>query len=179
MVINMILTGTAIYNEWKQNKITIEPFCRENVNPNSYNFRLDRILKTYDEDVVDAKKINHFKTIEISDDGYILEPYKLYLANTVEVLGSDYFVPTYNARSSVARLGLFINLSATLCDIGFKGQITMQLYPVNPVKVYPNMNIGQMMFWKPQGKIVLYKGKYQSSRGPQTTQIYKDFLVKA
>lgn len=171
----MILTGTAIREQWSKKNITIEPFLYENVNPNSYNFRLDRVLKVYNEETVDAKKVNHFKTIVMPDDGYVLEPYKLYLANTIEVLGSDHFVPTYNARSSVARLGVFINLSATLCDIGFKGQITMQLYAVNPVKLYPNMNIGQIVFWKPQGKIVLYDGKYQASKGPQTTQIYKDF----
>ncbi len=173
----MILTGNKIQEEYENGRITIEPFLKENVNPNSYNFRLDRTLKVYVDDVVDAKKENRYETIYIPDDGYILEPNKLYLANTVEVLGSDYYAPTYNARSSVARLGVFINLSATLCDIGFKGQITMQLYSTNRVKVYPNMNIGQIMFWKPDGKISLYNGKYQSSRGPQTTQVYKDFLI--
>ena len=171
----MILTGNAIRDEWKQGNITIKPFLEENINPNSYNFRLDRELKVYDEEIIDAKHKNCFKTVWIPDEGYVLEPYKLYLANTVEVLGSVKYAPTYNARSSVARLGLFINLSATLCDIGFEGQITMQLYAVNAVKLYPYMNIGQMMFWKPQGRISLYNGKYQSSKGPQTTQIYKDF----
>lgn len=99
----------------------------------------------------------------------------MYLANTLEILGSNFYVPTYNARSSVARLGMFINLSATLLDIGFKGQITMQLYAINPVRIYYKMEIGQIMFWKPYGKIKLYNGKYQNSKGTQTTQIYRDF----
>lgn len=171
----MILTGNAIREECSQGRITIEPFCEENVNPNSYNFRLDKTLKVYKSKVVDAKVENQFEEIIIPDNGFVLQPYQLYLANTVEVLGSDNYAPTYNARSSVARLGVFINLSATLCDIGFKGQITMQLFAVNAVRLYPYMNIGQMMFWKPSGKISLYHGKYQSSSGPQTTQIYKDF----
>lgn len=115
------------------------------------------------------------ETIVMGDEGFIIEPYKLYLANTIEEIGSDFYAPTYNARSSVARLGVFINLSATLLDIGFKGQITMQLYSINRVKLYPGMNIGQVMFWKPKGEISLYSGKYQNSKGPQVTQIFKDF----
>lgn len=172
----MILTGNKIEEEHRNGRIVIEPFLESNINPNSYNFRLDRVLKVYKDELLDIKTPHEFETIYIPDDGYVLEPYRLYLANTVEILGSDYYVPTYNARSSVARLGMFINLSATLCDIGFQGQITMQLYAVNRIKVYPYMNIGQMMFWKPKGEISLYHGKYQSSQGPQETQIYKDFI---
>lgn len=174
----MILTGNAIIENYRNNKIVIDPFLIENVNPNSYNFRLDNHLKVYDSFPLDPKKENTFKIIEIPEgEGYVLKPYKLYLANTVEVLGSKYFAPTFNARSSIARLGVFINLSATLCDIGFIGQLTLQLFSVNSVRVYPNMNIGQMMFWKPEGEIMLYHGKYQSARGPQTTKIYQDFKI--
>ena len=172
----MILTGNAIRDEHEKGRITLEPFIEKNVNPNSYNFRLDNVLKTYSEEVLDPKVPPKMETIIMGDEGYILEPYKLYLANTIEEIGSDFYAPTYNARSSVARLGVFINLSATLLDIGFKGQLTMQLYAVNRVKVYPGMNIGQVMFWKPKGKISLYEGKYQNSHGPQGTQIFKDFL---
>ena len=171
----MILTGNAIREEYMKGKITLNPFLEGNINPNSYNFRLDRVLKTYSNSILDPKLPQKMDTIILGDDGYVLEPYKLYLANTIEEIGSDYYAPTYNARSSVARLVIFINLSATLLDIGFKGQITMQLYSANHVKIYYGMDIGQVMFWKPKGKISLYSGKYQNSKGPQVTQIYKDF----
>lgn len=171
----MILTGSAIREEWKKGRIVIDPFLDENINPNSYNFRLGNQLSVYVEDLIDPQKENNLETIYIPEEGYVLEPNKLYLANTIEVLGSDFYAPTYNARSSVARLGMFINLSATLCDIGFKGQITMQLYSLNRVRVYPGMNIGQIMFWKPEGHIELYHGKYQGSNGPQASKIFMDF----
>jgi deoxycytidine triphosphate deaminase len=93
----------------------------------------------------------------------------------MEILGSTQYAPTYGARSSVARLGLFINLSASLGDIGFIGQWTLQLFTMHPLRVYAGMRIGQMMWWKPQGVIDLYRGKYQGSRGPQSTLSYKDF----
>jgi dCTP deaminase len=90
-------------------------------------------------------------------------------------MGSDFFVPTMQARSSVGRLGLYIYLNSGLGDIGFKKQWTLELQAIHPLKIYPGMKIGQMLFWKPRGKIKLYNGKYKDSIGPQTSQIWKDF----
>jgi deoxycytidine triphosphate deaminase len=174
----MILTGKKIIESVLKRKIIIEPFQLENVNPNSYNFRLDKNLRVYKNFPLDPKKENESEHIEIPPDGYVLMPNRLYLANTLEILGSTHYAPTFNARSSIARLGMFINLSATLCDIGFVGQLTLQLFCVNPIRIYPYINIGQMMFWKPVGTISIYSGKYQGSSGPQTTKIYQDFIKK-
>ncbi|MFB4424355.1 PEP/pyruvate-binding domain-containing protein [Streptomyces sp. QL37] len=171
----MILTGPEIERERTNGRITIEPFTPEQVNPNSYNFRLGTTLRTYANMPLDARRTNDFEEIEISDDGYVLEPGRLYLAHTIEVLGSEHYAPTFAARSSVARLGLFINLSASLGDIGYTGQWTLQLYTMNRVRVYPGISIGQMMWWRPQGEIVLYDGKYQGSAGPRSSDIHVDF----
>lgn len=171
----MILTGTEIERERKNGRITIEPFTPEQVNPNSYNFRLGKTLRVYQDMPLDARHTNEFEEIEIPDDGYVLEPGRLYLAHTIERLGSEHYAPTFAARSSVARLGLFINLSASLGDIGYTGQWTLQLYSMNRVRVYPGINIGQMMWWRPQGDIILYDGKYQGSVGPRSSDIHVDF----
>lgn len=171
----MILTGSEIARERANGRITIDPFTPEQVNPNSYNFRLGKTLRVYQEMPLDARQTNEFEEIEIPDDGYVLEPGRLYLAHTIEVLGSEHYAPTFAARSSVARLGLFINLSASLGDIGYTGQWTLQLYSMNSIRVYPGINIGQMMWWRPQGEIVLYDGKYQGSVGPRSSDIHVDF----
>jgi rifampicin phosphotransferase len=170
----MILTGKEIAREHTSGRIVIEPFTPEQVNPNSYNFRLGKTLRIYLEAPLDARQANEYEEIEIPDDGYVLEPGRLYLGHTIEVLGSEHYAPTFAARSSVARLGLFINLSASLGDIGFIGQWTLQLYSMNRVRVYPGINIGQMMWWRPQGEIVLYDGKYQGSVGPRSSDIHVD-----
>ena len=86
---------------------------------------------------LDPRRENACVDIEMPADGYVLEPGRLYLAHTQEVLGSRHYAPTFAARSSVARLGLFINLSASLGDIGYEGQWTLQLYTMNRVRVYP------------------------------------------
>ncbi|MGW1812909.1 dCTP deaminase domain-containing protein [Streptomyces sp. NPDC002125] len=171
----MILTGAEIERERTNGRITIEPFTPEQVNPNSYNFRLGKTLRTYRGTPLDARLTNDFEEIVIPDDGYVLEPGRLYLAHTIEVLGSEHYAPTFAARSSIARLGLFINLSASLGDIGYTGQWTLQLYTMNRVRVYSGINIGQMMWWRPQGEIVLYDGKYQGSVGPRSSAIHVDF----
>lgn len=171
----MILTGPEIKKQVKLGKIHIFPFDEENINPNSYNFRLGNTLKTYKNKILDPAIENDFEEITIPDTGFILKPQQLYLGHTIEEMGSDFFAPIMQARSSVGRLGLYIYLNSGLGDIGFKKQWTLELHSIHPLKVYPGMKVGQMLFWKPKGKIILYKGKYKDSKGPETSQIWKDF----
>src|SRR5437588_710583 len=100
----MILTGSEIEREWARGRITIEPFTPEQLNPNSYNFRLGRTLRLYSRMPLDPRKENAYEEVEIPDTGYVLEPGRLYLAHTEETLGSDHYAPTFAARSSVARV---------------------------------------------------------------------------
>ncbi|MEV0174408.1 PEP/pyruvate-binding domain-containing protein [Streptomyces sp. NPDC050803] len=148
------------------------------MNPNSYNFRLGSKLRVYTKMPLDPRHPSDYEELDIPDEGYVLEPGQLYLAHTEEVLGGRCYAPTFAARSSVARLGLFINLSASLGDIGYEGQWTLQLFTMNRVRVYPGMNIGQMMWWRPQGEVELYDGKYQGSVGPRSSDIHRDFEKK-
>ncbi len=147
----------------------------EQVNPNSYNFRLGNLLKGYEGDVLDVRRKNDTWCVEIGPDGYVLLPNQIYLGHTVEVMGSDTFVPIIRARSSVARLGLFIHVTADLIDIGSINQWTLQLHAVQPLRIYPNMLVGQVTFWCVKGDIVLYNGKYQGSMGPHESKSYLDF----
>lgn len=171
----MILTGPSIHAAWRRGDIIIDPFDEAGLNPNSYNFRLGTTIRTYTAGTLDSKIPNPYVETTIPAEGLVLEPHRLYLGSTVEVLGGGRYAPTFAARSSVARLGLFINLSASLGDIGFVGQWTLQLVAVQPLRVYPRMRVGQMMWWQPQGEIAPYDGKYQGARGPQSTLIYRDF----
>lgn len=175
----MILTGSEIKKQVKLNKIHIFPFFEDNLNPNSYNFRLGDTLKIYTENILDSAKENKFIVLKIPKEGIILEPNQLYLGHTIEEMGSDFFVPIMQARSSIGRLGLYIYLNSGLGDLGFKKQWTLELHAIRPLKVYPGMKVGQMLFWKPLGKIILYSGKYKNSNGPETSQIWRDFIGDA
>ena len=171
----MILTGNEIRNQVLKGKIHIKPFIDENLNPNSYNFRLGDTLKICKEKILDSARPNRFEEIKIPKKGFVLRPNTLYLGHTMEEMGSDFFAPIMQARSSVGRLGLYIYLNSGLGDIGFKKQWTLELHAIHPLKVYPEMKVGQMLFWKPMGKITLYDGKYKNSKGPEVSQIWRDF----
>lgn len=171
----MILTGKKIAEEVKRNRITIEPFNADQLNPNSYNFRLGDTILVYEDEVLDTKKKNKTKKIKIPKDGILLKPDTLYLSHTVERMGSNYYVPIIRGRSSTGRIGIFTNITADLIDIGSINQWTLQIHVVQPVRVYPGMLIGQVTFWEVSGGIELYTGKYQGSVGPVASMIYKDF----
>ena len=171
----MILTGSEIKLQVLSKKIHIIPFDENNLNPNSYNFRLGNKLKIYTQKILDPAMPMEYTEIDIPEEGFVLQPNQLYLGHTIEEMGSDFFVPIMQARSSIGRLGLYIYLNSGLGDLGFKKQWTLELHAIHPLKVYPGMKIGQMLFWKTLGEIHLYQGKYKDSIGPQISQIWKDF----
>ncbi len=174
----MILTGDEIVKEIKKKRIIIDPFNKQQVNPNSYNFKLGNTIKIYKRKTLDPKKKNETTEIEIPKKGLLLKPNMIYLAHTFETMGSCHYVPILRGRSSIGRLGLFVHITADLIDIGSINQWTLMLHAVQEVIIYPGMLIGQVTFWKVKGNIVLYKGKYQGSKGPMESMIYKDFIKK-
>ncbi len=174
----MILTGNEIIKNVREGKIVIDPFHEDQVNPNSYNFTLGNSLLVYNNYVLDAKKDNEVHEIKIPEDGITLAHGTVYLGCTAEIIGSDYFVPIIRGRSSIGRLGLFINITADLIDIGSINQLTLQLNAVQPITIYPKMQIGQVTFWKPEGEIKKYQGRYSKSVGPVASKMYMDFSAK-
>jgi dCTP deaminase len=171
----MILTGPEIERQRALGRIQIDPFAVDQINPNSYNFRLGNTISTYVNDVLDPRVRQDVVTEEISSAGILLSPKKIYLGHTLEVMGSDFFVPIIRGRSSTARMGLFVHVTADLIDIGSHNQWTLQLHAVQPLRIFPGMLIGQVTFWCVEGEITLYKGKYQGSLGPRPSEIYKEF----
>lgn len=171
----MILTGSLIEKECLAGRITIDPFNSSSIQPNSYDFELGSTIVVYKDRVLDARLNNAIEKIEMDESGLTLYPGQIYLGHTKEIMGSKQYVPIIRARSSVARLGLFVHVTADLIDIGSINQWTLQLNPVQPVRVYPGMRIGQVTFWTVKGAINLYQGKYQNSRGPQASRAYLDF----
>lgn len=168
----MILTAQAIERGVEDGRITIDPFDHASLNPNSYNFHLGKQLHVYTDEVLDPFKPRHTRVISIDEEeGYLLQPGELYLGYTQEVIGSDHVVPMIFARSSIARLGLFVQITAPLGDLGYIGQWTLQLTCVKPLRVYAGVPIGQVLFFEAQGEVDLYSGKYQHGRGPQASKL--------
>src|SRR5215471_13228899 len=89
----MILTGPEIIRQHGLGAIRIDPFNVDQINPNSYNFRLGRTVKVYKNEVLDPKVQQPTVSIDIPDEGLVLDSARIYLAHTEEVMGSDRFVP--------------------------------------------------------------------------------------
>lgn len=170
----MILTGSEIVREHQAGRIWISPFRLAQVQPNSYDFALGSTLLRYKDEVLDTRRNNECERITIPGDGLVLLPSRIYLGHTVEKMGSDTYVPIIRGRSSVARLGLFVHVTADLIDIGSHNQWTLQLHAVQPLRIYPGMLLGQVTFWCVQGEVEAYRGKYQGSEGPCASKSYLD-----
>ncbi len=149
----MILTGKEIFKEVQNEKIVISPFNEEDIETNSYDFHIDNVLKIYKNDILDSNIENETEEIIIPEEGLLLSPDKIYIGKTKETIGSNYYAPIIKGRSSTGRLGIFVNITADLIDIGSIQQCTLTLHTVVPVKIYPNMKIGQVTFWVPKGDL--------------------------
>lgn len=171
----MILSGKEIRKKLG-NEIIIEPFSEKQLNPNSYNLRLHNKLLVYDEPILDMKKENKVKEIIIPEEGLILETGKLYLGRTIEYTETDKYVPMLEGRSSIGRLGLFIHVTAGFGDVGFSGYWTLEIFCVQPIRIYPNVELCQIYYHSIEGEYDKYiSGKYQHNKGVQSSLLYKDF----
>jgi len=154
----MILSGNEIEKEREFGNITIKPFYKEQLNPNSYNYRIGNVYRLANDD----------KLYKIPDSGLLLQPNKLYLCSTYENIGSDKYVISLIGRSSVGRLGLFVQCHSDMGNLGTSHNWTLEISCVQPIIIYPRMVIGQISFWETTGKIDrLYTNRYTEFNTPK------------
>jgi len=171
----MILSGREIDARMGQD-IIIRPYDKARLNPNSYNLELHDELMIYTEKQLDMKKKNAWTTFTIPEEGFVLEPNRLYLGRTVEYTETRNLVPMLEGRSSVGRLGLFVHVTAGFGDVGFRGFWTLEMFSVQPIRIYAGVQICQVYYHTLQGKSDSYaSGKYQDNRGIQPSLLYRDY----
>ena len=174
----MILSGKEIVRQLNKN-ITIEPFNVAQVGPNSYNLRLHNELLMYDEVELDMKKEHKIAKITIPENGYVIEPGRLYLGRTLEYTATSNYVPMLEGRSSIGRLGMFIHITAGFGDVGFKGFWTLEIMCAHPIRIYAGVEICQIFYHTIQGDFDAYRSnKYQNNEGIQPSMLYKDFQMR-
>jgi len=171
-----ILTGPKIREEIEAGRITIDPYDPKLVGPNSVDLRIAPELFCYQRTLLDAKMDNPVDRVQFPEHGVVLSPGRLLLGRTVEVIGSEHFVPIVEGRSSFGRLGLHVHVTAGFCDVGFRGSVTLELHAVESLRIYPNVPICQVYFLRPEGAIELYKGKYQGQVATTPSRMWKELL---
>jgi dCTP deaminase len=171
--VTMILSGQQI-RERLGKDVVIDPFVPERLNPNSYNLTLHDELIVYEEVVLDMARANRVARVQIPEEGLVLSPHQLYLARTAERTETHNLVPMIEGRSSVGRLGLFVHVTAGFGDVGFCGYWTLEMFAVQPVRIYPRVEICQIFYHEITGDIVEYASKYQGNWDIQPSLLFKE-----
>ena len=142
----MILSDKDMQAAIQDGSIQIKPFKRSSLGCNSYDLHLGGSLKVYTEKVLDARKDNPTKTLEIPKEGLVLMPNIVYLGYTIESVGSNKYVPILDGKSSIGRLGIMVHLTAGVGDVGFQGHWTLEIVVTQPIRIYAGMPIAQILF---------------------------------
>jgi len=170
----MVLSGHEIRQQLGQN-IVIDPYDEGRLNPNSYNLTLHDELLVYEEVVLDMRRSNRVRRLSIPPEGIVLQPHQLYLGRTTERTETRNFVPMIEGRSSIGRLGLFVHVTAGFGDVGFCGYWTLEMFAVQPVRIYAGVAICQIFYHDIRGTYTEYASdKYQHNTDIQPSLLFKE-----
>jgi dCTP deaminase len=175
----MILTDSQILSEIKKGAIVIEPFQRNCLGSNSYDVHLGRWLAMYNDEILDARIHNRVRHFRIPPEGMILVPSKLYLGVTKEYTETHKHVPFLEGKSSIGRLGIDIHATAGKGDIGFCNTWTLEISVRQPVRIYPGMPIGQLIYFEVNGETqVPYNKKQYAKYNKRTDKPVESMMWK-
>lgn len=178
----MILSDGAILKNLRKGKIVIKPFRKSCLGCNSYDVHLGKVLAIYTSKVLDSKKHNKIKYIDIPKEGFVLKPGELYLGVIEEYTETYDLVPFLDGKSSIGRLGIDIHATAGRGDVGFCGHWTLELSVKKPVRVYADMPIGQLYYFKVKGRVIVPYNKKASAKYvgeqplPIESMLWKNFI---
>ena len=138
---------TNIAHQVREGKILIEPYNPERTSINSHDLTLFNTLAVYKDEILDAAKPDPIVIVfQIPEEGFVLQPQKIYLGATNERAGSKFYVPEITGKSSTGRLGIQVHCTAGFGDVGFEQWWTLEISVTQPVRIYANMPICQVYF---------------------------------
>jgi len=151
-----ILVDFEIRAAIRDGKLFIEPFEEALIQPNSYDLRLDNRFSWHEasEKIIDPYNSTSILEglVSVTDDSFVVKPGHFVLGATLErfSLPAD-IVGQLTGKSSLARLGVMVHVTAGFIDAGFShppAQITLEIVNVGgrPVRLHAGMPIAQMVF---------------------------------
>jgi dCTP deaminase len=158
-----IRLGTS-FQVYLHTKYGIIDFSDKNRNENIYNSKM-----------ID---LDYFESITISPGQFILGHSMEYLKFPKNLAGQ------IDGRSSFARLGLQVHMTAGLVDPGFEGVLTFEMFNngPSPIRLYPGFRIAQLRFipinqpMKPYNKNI--EAKYKELFSYHDSMQFKDYEIK-
>lgn len=151
-----MLADVEIKKILKSGKVTVEPYDETLLGSSCLDVRLGKVLlKPKKGQLIDLRKpelIAEYEKVDLTDEGFILEPGEFVLGQTYEFIGTSGDVGLFiDGRSTLARLGLSIHQTATFILPGTSPHIiTLEIYNSSTFRVvlFPQMRIGKLMFFK-------------------------------
>ncbi len=157
-----IITDREIEKLILENRIKIIPIInfKKQLGSTSFDIRLGTSFQLFFPnqygviDFIDPETTknakNNSKKINLDFlESITITPNQFILGHSMEYLKlPDNISADLEGRSSFARLGLEIHMTAGFVDPGFEGVLTFEIFNAgpNPVKLYPGMRIGQLRF---------------------------------
>jgi dCTP deaminase len=172
----VILTGPAIATALEKGEITIDPFDPDRLSPNAYDWRLGNTIRVCDGDL-DAAVPTAFTEQTIPAYGMLLVPGVLYLGVTLEKTGSEKFAQMLNGDRTTGSLGIWVHVSAPLGHQGHAIRWTLEIRAAKPVRIYPGMTFGKLVFLTAFGPAHSYQqpaAKYAATDGIDISRLYEE-----
>ncbi len=186
----MLLPDHEIKNLVADNRLGIEPYDEEMVQPSSVDVRLDRSFRVFENhrySHIDpsVRQSDLTRLVQVSPgDPFVLHPGEFVLASTYEIVTlPDDLAGRLEGKSSLGRLGLVVHSTAGFVDPGFVGRITLELSNLAPLPImlWPGMKIGQLCLMQTTAPVEYPYGhpkngsRYQGQSGPVASKSYLDF----
>jgi len=171
--------------------VCIEPLLdlREQLNPAGIDLRLDTQLKefkhmdraaidpheqmSYDQELYEHKEID----VRSAQAHYVLQKGTFIIAQSLERLALPSTIAgALDGRSSLARIGVVVHVTAGSIDPGFKGHVTFELANLGtmPVLIRPFDRVARLILHRTNRVKKPYAGKYQHQTGVMPSRIFLD-----
>jgi dCTP deaminase len=182
-----ILVDHEIRKEIEEGKLIIEPYDIALVQPNSYDVRLSNRFSWHEagDEVIDPYASHTVLQGLAHDvtDSMVIKPGQFILGATLEAfcLPSD-IVGQLTGKSSLARLGVMVHVTAGFIDAGFShppAQITLEIVNVGnrPVRLHAGMSIAQMVFTRTSVCDVPYNKKPSAKYNGQPAAAHSRYYL--
>ena len=169
-----MLSDRDIIAAWDRAELSIFPFNWHRVQAASYDVALHAVLLVpsvynYREEPADPARsiFPEYRKVEMTEQyGFLMQPGGFILGSTAERLElSSSLAARVEGRSSLARLGLAVHVTAGFIDPGFRGHITLELKNLGPrsILLRPGLQVAQLAFDRLEQRAANpYQGVFQN-----------------
>src|SRR3989344_1529543 len=156
----MILGKEEILNEIKRGNLMVEPFSSKNIKGSSIDLTLDNKFRIFYRDV-DGEDYRKYSRI-ITKNEVVLEPGDFILGITKEKITLKNLCGWLQGRSTYARIGLGIHVTANFVHPGVSNKQVLEIKNLNnyKIKINAGMKICQLIVERVEGKYIL-ESKYK------------------